>query len=77
MSIEGAQTIEAKYKIKWFTKNCRVTMQHYYADNKTFNESAFYKSCVAANQTQTFYGANAYHQNRAAKRKIQTIMSLA
>ena len=50
---------------------------HYHADNKIFNNQLFKESCITAQQTQSFCGISAYHQNSVAERKIKLVINLA
>ena len=53
-----------------------MKIKHYYADNRIFNSQVFKESCIINEQTQSFYGVNAYHQNGVAKNKIKYVVSL-
>ena len=72
-----SQTVEAKHKFENFAKSCNVDMRHYHADNKILNNQLFKESCITAQQSQSFCGVNAHHQNGVAERKIQTVITLA
>ena len=76
-STSGEQTVEAKHKFETFAKNCNVTIKYYHADNRIFNSQIFKESCITNQQTQSFCGVNAHHQNAIAENKIRTVISLA
>jgi len=76
-SADGVQTVDAKHKFETFAKSCNVEINHYHADNKIFNNHLFKESCITAQQTQSFCGVSAHHQNGVAERKIATVISLA
>ena len=76
-SPDGSQTVDAKHKFETFAKNCGVDIRHYHADNKIFNNQLFKESCITAQQTQSFCGVSAHHQNGVAERKIKSVINLA
>ena len=69
-STSGEQTVEAKHEFETFANNCDVKTNHYHADNRMFNSQVFKESCIANQQTQSFCGVNAHHQNGVAENKI-------
>ena len=75
-STAAEQTVEGKHKFETLAKSCGISIRHYHADNKIFASQAFKESFIAAQQTQSYCGVNAHHQNGVAERKIKTVIFL-
>jgi hypothetical protein len=56
---------------------CYAEVKHYHGDNGIFLAEEYCKECLHKNQTQSFLGVGAQHQNARAERAIQTIMHMA
>lgn len=69
----GAAILEAKLAFERFSHSHGVTVRHYHCDNGRFAESSFRDSCLASNQTVSFCGVNAHHQNGIAERRIKDL----
>jgi hypothetical protein len=52
-------------------------VKHYHGDNVIFLAEEYRTECLDKNQTQSFLGVGAQHQNARAERAIQTIISMA
>jgi hypothetical protein len=50
-----------------------VTIRTYHSDNGVYNASVFREDCISKDQSQTFSGVGAKHQNAVAKPNIETI----
>jgi len=72
-SLSTAETIEAKQAFERYAKHHGVTIRHYHCDNGRFADKAFQDSVSSANQSITFCGVNAHHQNGVAERRIRDI----
>jgi hypothetical protein len=56
---------------------CYAKVKHYHGDNGIFLAEEYCKECLNKNQTQSFWGVGAQHQNATAEHAIQTIMYMA
>ncbi len=54
-----------------------VEVEHYCSNNGVFTAEEFREACVDKDQTQSFSGVGAQHQNARAERAIQMIMYMA
>ena len=68
--MNGQTTTEAKEAYDRLALSYNVTNLHYHADNGLFDTAAFKTSIKHANQTLSFCGVNAHHQNGKAERRI-------
>jgi hypothetical protein len=50
-----------------------VTIRTYHSDNGVYDTSMFCEDCISKDQSQTFSGVGAKHQNAVAECNIQTI----
>jgi hypothetical protein len=50
-----------------------VTIKNFHSDNGVYDASMFRDDCISKDQSQTFSGVGAKHQNAVAERNIQTI----
>jgi hypothetical protein len=61
----------------WFEQLCwqlgSVTVKHYHSDNGVYNASVFCDNCISKDQSQSFSGVGANHQNAVSERNIQKI----
>ena len=69
--------MEAKHAFEKYAATFGVKNLKYHADNGAFNTHFFKEIIIAANQTIGFSGVDAHHQNRIAKRMINTVTYLA
>ena len=71
--LTAQSTVEAKLAFERYAKNHKVIIKHYHSDNGLFDTKAFKESIRLCNQTLSFCGVNAHHQNGRAERKIKNI----
>jgi len=62
---------------EWLWEEAHAKVKHYHSDNGIFTAETFRQSCEEENQTQSFSGVGAKHQNAEAERAIQTVMYMA
>ena len=62
--------VTAKEAFESFCAQHGVTPKHYHCDNGIFTAQAWRDAVKRANQTMTFCGVNAHHQNGVAERRI-------
>jgi hypothetical protein len=72
-STSAKHTLEAKAAFERFAARHHVKIQHYHCDNGIFASKKFRAAVEKANQTITFCGVNAHHQNGIAERRIQDL----
>lgn len=78
VSLGAGETVNAKVSFEsWLWEEARVAIKHYHGDNGIFTADLFKEACAEENQTQSFSGVGAQHQNAEAERAIQTIMYMA
>lgn len=63
-------TVEAKHAFERLARSHNVCIQHYHCDNGLFDTKLFKSSISSANQSISFCGVNAHHQNGKAERRI-------
>jgi hypothetical protein len=67
------ETLLAKASYEKFLHSIGVTTKAYHADNGRFADKGFRDDCEKNNQTITFCGVGAHHQNGIAERKIKSL----
>ena len=72
-STSASDTIEAKMAFEKFSKDRGVQIKHYHADNGIFASNGFRDEVSKSNQSITFCGVGAHHQNGVAERRIQDL----
>jgi hypothetical protein len=78
VSLGAGETVNAKLRFEeWLWEAARVSVKHYHSDNGIFTSETFRQSCEEEQQTQSFSGVGAQHQNAEAERAIQTVMYMA
>jgi len=78
VSLNAGETIYAKLRFEeWLYGQAAVTVKHYHNDNEVFIAELFRDACAEQDQTQSFIGVGAKHQNAEAERAIQTVMYMA
>jgi hypothetical protein len=71
VSLGAGETINVKMQFEeWLWEAARVRVKHYHSDNGIFTAESFKEACSDANQTQSFSGVGAKHQNAEAERAI-------
>jgi hypothetical protein len=71
--MNGASTVEAKLAFERTASSHGVHIQHYHADNGLFDTKVFKASIQSVNQTLSFCGVNAHHQNGKAENRIKDV----
>jgi hypothetical protein len=72
----ASETIEAKKAFERFASMYGVAVKHYHSDNGIFETREFQDEVVANQQTISFCGVNAHHQNGKAEKKIRDLQEL-
>ena len=76
-STDTEQTLEAKEAFERLAATYDVRISRYRADNGRFAERAFKQAAQQANQSLTFTGVGAHHQNGIAERRIRDLSDQA
>jgi hypothetical protein len=71
--MDAESTVIAKQAFERTCSKYGVTVRHYHADNGLFDTHKFKLSIQQANQSLTFCGVNAHHQNGKAERRIKDV----
>ena len=71
--MNSTTTVEAKKAFERLAASHQVTIKHYHGDNGLFDTKLFWESIKSSNQTMSFCGVNAHHQNGKAERRIRDI----
>ena len=71
------ETPQAKLAFKKLAETCGITILSCHADDGRFAESAFQQKVEECNQTITFCGVGAHHQNDIAEHSIKDLTSTA
>ena len=78
VSLGAGETIGSKERFEeWLYEMAHVEVCHLHSDNGVFTAEEFRDDCKDKDQTQSFSGVGAQHQNARAERAIQTIMYMA
>lgn len=77
VSLRASDTITTKRIWDRFAHSCGVSLRHFQCDNGVFRSDEFKQAIQRANQSLSFSGVGAHHQNGVAERAIKTIMELA
>jgi hypothetical protein len=75
--MDGESTVEAKLAFERVASSHGVNVLHYHADNGLFDSKVFKESVAKGNQTLSFCGVNAHHQNGRAEARIKDITTNA
>ena len=70
------ETILAKRAFEEFATQHGVIIRGYHADNGIFKANKWMESCRKNDQSLTFAGVNAHHQNGMAERRIRSLQEL-
>ena len=74
ISLNAGETVLGKHQFEeWIWNLAGVLAKDYHSDNGIFSSQAFREDCRVKQQTQSFSGVGAKHQNARAERAIQTI----
>ena len=71
------ETIKGKFAFEQHAKSMGITIKGYHADNGIFRANAWMNSCNQQDQSMTFAGVNAHHQNGIAERRIRELQDMA
>jgi hypothetical protein len=75
VSLSANKTVMGKACFKqWLCDQCVCEVKHYHGYNCIFSEEEFRRDYNKKQQSQSFSGVGAQHQNARAERAIQTIM---
>ena len=78
VSLGAGETIGSKERFEeWLYEMAHAEVRHLHSDNGVFTAEKFRTDCREKDQTQSFSGVGAQHQNARAERAIQTIMYMA
>lgn len=75
--MNAEETVEAKLAFERVARSYGVRIQHYHADNGLFDTKLFKDYVNKANQTLSFCGVNAHHQNGKAENRIKDVTTNA
>ena len=75
-SATAEETIKGKIAFELFARSHGIKIQAYHADNGIFRANAWVQNCIQAEQSLTFAGVNAHHQNGIAERRIREVQEL-
>jgi hypothetical protein len=72
--METGKTVMGKTKFEQMCWNLAgVAIKNFHSDDGVYDASVFRDDCITKDQSQTFSGVGAKHQNAVAERTIQTI----
>ena len=71
--LNAEKTVESKLAFERYAKKYNITIQHYHSDNGLFSTKLFKSSIAKCNQTLSFCGVNAHHQNGKAENRIRDV----
>ena len=78
VSLGANATVMGKQRFEeWLWEQAKAEVSHYHADNGIFSADEYRRDCDEKDQSQSFSGVGAQHQNAMAERSIQTIMYMA
>ena len=69
--------IAAKRAFEQHARKRGVTIKHYHADNSIFKSAAFLQEVTKCQQTISFCGVDAHHQNGVAEHRIRVLSDTA
>ena len=75
--LNAASTVEAKLAFEQVAASHGVTIKHYHCDNGVFDTKKFHEAIKIGQQSITFCGPNAHHQNGKAESRIKDITTHA
>ena len=77
ISLRAGETIQKKHQFERHAKANGVRIKGYRADNHPFESAEFLADLELQNQSITYSGVGAHHQNGVAERALQTVISWA
>lgn len=72
-STRMSETLEAKHALERFSEQYGIKIKSFHADNKPFGDQLWLDDLTLQNQTITYSGSYAHHQNGVAERSLKTI----
>ena len=76
-SSEAEETVQGKLAFERYMQSIGVSVQGYQADNGIFRANKWQAACREKNQSLSFTGVNAHHQNGHAERRIRELQDAA
>ena len=76
-NLDLEKTLGAKINFEKLVGRSDNTVNNYNADNGKYDDNGFMTSLNAKNQTITFCGIGAHHQNGIVERRIRTVTKIA
>ena len=70
------ETLKGKIAFELYARDCGVQIQGYHADNGVFRAHQWVQHCYKENQTLSFAGVNAHHQNGVTERQIRDLQEM-
>jgi hypothetical protein len=77
VSLRVGETLQGKHAFERHARNNGVRIQRYHGDNHPFASADFKEDLDLQNQTISYSGVGAHHQNGAAERALQTVTKWA
>jgi len=78
VSLGANETVMGKARFEqWVWDMAYAKVKHYHGKNGIFSAEEYCQECMDKEQSQSFSGVGAHHQNARAERAIQTIMYMA
>jgi hypothetical protein len=75
--LDADSTVEAKLAFERVSASHGVVVKHYHADNGLFDTKTFRAAVLRSQQSLTFCGVNAHHQNGRAESRIKDVTTHA
>ena len=76
-SASEEETLAGKQAFEQHCRQFNVNIKAYHADNGIFTANAWKQSCIDKEQTLTYAGVGAHHQNGVAERRIRLLQDMA
>ena len=73
LKLDAESTVEAKLAFERVAASHGAMVHHYHADNGLFDTKLFKEAVRKSNQTLSFCGVNAHHQNGRAEARIKDV----
>ena len=77
ISLRAGETLLGKHAFEQFARGVGVMIRGYHADNQPFGSAEFLEDIDLQEQTITFSGVGAHHQNGVAENAVKTITFMA
>ena len=76
-SLTSEETVKAKLAFEAYSSTMGVEIPHYHADNGWFADNLFIDNIKQNNQSISFCGVGAHHQNDRAEKRIRDLRDSA